>query len=146
MGETAVRCGTCRWWGGNPAFDPPSDNGICFRHPTFESKNAQCGGCGEWRHHPGRYLLGTRFTDDVEGKARRVWSFISAGLVVSLTGIAVLLAYWLPASNSDWLGLATLVGAASFNGIASASLTLLLQFFVAQVMGVTTALQLLEEQ
>ena len=90
------------------------------------------------------YLLSSFISILVLGKARRVGAFVSAGFVVSLTGIAVLLIYWLPDTNADWVGLATLIGAASFNGIASASLTLLLQFFVAQAMGFTTALQLLE--
>ena len=90
------------------------------------------------------YLLASFLSILVLGKARRVWSFVSAGLIVSMIGIAVLVAYWLPTANADWIGFASLVGAASFNGIASASLTLLLQFFMAQVMGLTTALQLLE--
>ena len=90
------------------------------------------------------YLLPSFLSILVLGKARRVWSFVSAGLAISLAGIAVLSIYWLPDANSDWVGIATLIGAAFFNGIASASLTLLLQFFVAQVIGLTTALQLLE--
>ena len=44
----------------------------------------------------------------------------------------------------DWGGIATLVGAAFLNGIASASLSLVFQYFISQVIGVTTALQLLE--
>lgn len=90
------------------------------------------------------YLLSSFLSILVLGKARRVGAFVSAGFVVSVTGVAVLLIYWLPDTTADWVGLATLIGAASFNGIASASLTLLLQFFVAQAMGFTTALQLLE--
>lgn len=90
------------------------------------------------------YLVSSLLSILILGKARRVWSFVSAGLVVSITGIAILLAYWLPSAGSDWVGLATLIGAAFFNGIASASLTLLLQFFIAQAMGLTTTLQLLE--
>ena len=90
------------------------------------------------------YLIPSMLSILVLGKARRVWSFVSAGLVVSAVGIAILVAYWLPSANADWIGLVTLIGAAFFNGIASASLTLLLQFFVAQTLGLTTALQLLE--
>ena len=90
------------------------------------------------------YLVASLLSILVLGKARRVWSFVSAGLVISLSGIAMLLAYWLPFTTTDWVGLATLIGAAAFNGIASASLTLLLQFFVAQSLGLTTTLQLLE--
>ncbi len=90
------------------------------------------------------YLVSSFLSILVLGKARRVWSFVSAGLVISMSGIAMLLAYWLPFATTDWLGLAALTGAAAFNGIASASLTLLLQFFVAQSLGLTTTLQLLE--
>ena len=90
------------------------------------------------------YLLSSFMSILMLGKARRVWSFVSAGLVVSLTGVGVLLIYWLPTANTDWFDLAILIAAAAFNGIASASLTLLLQFFVAQAMGLTTTLQLLE--
>ena len=54
------------------------------------------------------------------------------------------LAFRLPFTQMDWVGIATLVGAALFNGIASASITLLLQYFLAQALGLTTPLQLLE--
>lgn len=90
------------------------------------------------------YLFSSFLSILVLGKARRVWSFVSSGLVISVTGVAILIAYWLPSSSADWFGFATLAGAVFFNGIASASLVLLLQFFVAQAMGLTTALQLLE--
>ncbi len=90
------------------------------------------------------YLLSSFLSILVLGKARRVLSFVSAGLVISVTGIITLMVYWLPATDADWLGFATLSGAAAFNGIASASLTLLLQFFLAQSLGLTTTLQLLE--
>lgn len=90
------------------------------------------------------YFVSSLLSILVLGKARRVWSFISAGLVISLSGIAMLLTYWLPFATTDWMGITSLVGAAAFNGIASASLTLLLQFFVAQSLGLTTTLQLLE--
>jgi putative nucleotidyltransferase with HDIG domain len=44
----------------------------------------------------------------------------------------------------DWVGLATLGGAAVFSGIASTSIALPLQYLLAQFLGLTTALQLLE--
>ncbi len=90
------------------------------------------------------YLVSSFLSILVLRKARRVWSFVRAGLVISAAGVAMLLAYWLPYTHTDWVGVATLVGAAAFNGIASASLTLLLQFFIAQTLGLTTTLQLLE--
>jgi len=76
--------------------------------------------------------------------ARRVGNFLRAGLVIALAGTAVVLAYRLPFTQWDWPGIATLAGAALFNGGASASVALLVQFFVAQALGLTTPLHLLE--
>ena len=90
------------------------------------------------------YLLASLVSILVLGKARQAWSFLKAGLAVSLVGIAMLLAYWLPFTSADWIGIATLAAAAAFNGLSSASLTLLLQFFLAQILGIPTTLRLLE--
>ena len=56
----------------------------------------------------------------------------------------MLIAYRFPIIDTDIVGMATLAGAALFNGIASSSLALLMQFLLAQFLGSTTALQLLE--
>jgi putative nucleotidyltransferase with HDIG domain len=53
-------------------------------------------------------------------------------------------AYRLPSMDTDWIGVVTLMGAAVIMGIASAGLTLPLQFLLSQFIGLTTALQLLE--
>lgn len=90
------------------------------------------------------YLLSTLVGVLTLGPARRFWAFFRAGLAVAAAGIAMILAYRLTFTSTDWIGLLTLSGAALFNGIASASLTLLLQYFLAQILGLTTALQLLE--
>ena len=90
------------------------------------------------------YLLSTLTGVLVLGPARRVWTFFRAGIAIALAGMAVILAFRLPFMQMDWVGIATLLGAALFNGIASASLTLLLQYFLAQTLGLTTPLQLLE--
>ena len=90
------------------------------------------------------YLLSTLTGVLVLGPARRVWTFFRAGIAVALAGIAMILAFRVPFTQMDWIGIATLLGAALFNGIASASLTLLLQYFLAQTLGLTTPLQLLE--
>jgi len=78
------------------------------------------------------------------GRARRVASFFWAGILVGLTGAAVILAYRLPDSSTDLVGLATLIGSSFFNGMAAASVSLLLQYLFSQVLGLTTALQLME--
>ena len=90
------------------------------------------------------YLISSIISILVLGKAGQAWSFLKAGFAVSLTGIAMLLAFWLPFASPDWVGIATLAAATAFNGIASASLTLLLQFFLAQILGLPTTLRLLE--
>jgi len=78
------------------------------------------------------------------GSARRVGHFLWASIVVAGVGFSVVIAYRLPFIETDMIGVATLAGAALFNGIASASLALLMQFLLAQFLGSTTALQLLE--
>ena len=78
------------------------------------------------------------------GSARRVGHFLWASLVIAGVGFSVVVAYRLPVIETDIIGMATLAGASVFNGIASASLALLMQFILAQFLGSTTALQLLE--
>jgi cyclic-di-AMP phosphodiesterase PgpH len=90
------------------------------------------------------YLLSTLTGVLVLGSARRFWTFFRAGIAIALAGIATILAFRLPFSQMDWVGITTLLGAAAFNGLASASITLLLQYFLAQILGLTTPLQLLE--
>jgi len=90
------------------------------------------------------YMLSSLTGVLVLGQARRVWTFFRSGVAIAGAGMAMILAFRLPFSQMDLVGIATLVGGALFNGIASASLTLLLQYFLAQVLGLTTPLQLLE--
>jgi putative nucleotidyltransferase with HDIG domain len=78
------------------------------------------------------------------GKARRIGSFFIAGLVIGLAGVAIILGYRLPDSVTDWIGIATLSGVSMINGIAAASLTLLIQYVFSQFLGITTSLQLLD--
>lgn len=90
------------------------------------------------------YFLSTFCGMLVLGKGRHIGSFFWAGLVIGITGTAVIFAYRLPDALTDWLGLATLSGGAFFAGLASASLALLFQFLFSRILGITTALQLLE--
>ncbi len=90
------------------------------------------------------YTISSLFGVLVMGRARKVANYFWAALAVGAAGAAVVIAYRLPDSITDLLGLATLTGAAAFNGLASASLTLLLQFLFAQALSLTTTLQLLE--
>ncbi|HEX2979664.1 MAG TPA: hypothetical protein VHO48_05325, partial [Anaerolineaceae bacterium] len=80
----------------------------------------------------------------VLGRGRQVASYFWAGIAIGASGAAIIIAYRLPDSYTDWIGITTLAGAAFFHGLASASLTLLLQYFFSQLLGLTTALQLLD--
>ncbi len=90
------------------------------------------------------YLTASLFGVLVLGPARRFWAFLRAGMAIAGAGVAMLLAFRLPFTPMDWIGILTLIGAALFNGLASASIALLLQYLLAQTLGLTTPLQLLE--
>jgi putative nucleotidyltransferase with HDIG domain len=78
------------------------------------------------------------------GQARRVGQFLYAAVAIAVAGAAMVAAYRLPFTDLDWVGLATLMGAAVIAGIASTSIALPMQYLLAQFLGLTTALQLLE--
>jgi putative nucleotidyltransferase with HDIG domain len=78
------------------------------------------------------------------GSARRVWTFFRSGMAVAAAGIITLLAFRFPFTSMDGIALLQLAGAAIFSGLASSSIALLLQYFIAQTLGLTTALQLIE--
>lgn len=78
------------------------------------------------------------------GNARRITSFFWAAIAIALAGMAILAVFNLPLSTLTAMGLATLMGVAIVNGIGSGSLTVLLQYFLAQLLGRTTPMQLVE--
>lgn len=78
------------------------------------------------------------------GKAQRISSFAWAAFIQSLFGVGVLIGMRMPAGDLDLIGYLTLVGAIVINGIASASLALLLQYSFSEMLGLTTGLRLLE--
>lgn len=80
----------------------------------------------------------------VLGAARRVWTFFRAGMGIAVAGIIMLTAFRLPFASVDGVAVFQLTAAALFNGLASSSIALLLQYFLAQTLGLTTALQLIE--
>ncbi len=90
------------------------------------------------------YVVSSFFGVLTLGRAQRITAFFWSGFLIACSGAAIILAYRLPQANTDWIGILTLTAASLFNGIASASSTLLLQFFLAQLLGMTTALQLME--
>ncbi|MBG0783769.1 MAG: HDIG domain-containing protein [Anaerolineaceae bacterium] len=78
------------------------------------------------------------------GKARRISAFVGAGASIGLAGIAIIIAYRLPDSVTDWIGIATLSATSLINGFGAAAMTLLLQYLFSQSLGTTTPLQLLD--
>ena len=78
------------------------------------------------------------------GKAHRIGAFLWAGVASAVAGMAVITAYRLPTGSLDALGYIMLIGAALLNGLASASVALMLQYFLAEFLGLTTALRLLD--
>lgn len=78
------------------------------------------------------------------GRGRRITSFFAAAIVISLAGSAVLVSYKLTDPLSDLVGLVTLISVTFLNGFASASLALLTQYLVSQILGLVTPLYLLE--
>jgi len=90
------------------------------------------------------YLVSSLIGVLVLGSARRVWTFFRAGMGIAGAGITMLLAFRVPFASTDGIALLQLAGAAIFSGLASASIALLLQYFLAQSLSLTTALQLIE--
>jgi len=90
------------------------------------------------------YLVTSLMGVLVLGSARRVWTFYRAGAAIAGAGIAMLIAFRLPFTQMDYVGIFQLAGATVFLGMASSSLALVSQYFLAQSLGLTTALQLIE--
>jgi putative nucleotidyltransferase with HDIG domain len=90
------------------------------------------------------YLLGSLFGVFAMSRGQRLTSFFWAGAAISISGAAVAVVYRIIQPTADWIGVATLFLAAVINGIASASIALILHYYLAQFLGQTTALQLIE--
>ena len=90
------------------------------------------------------YTMGGLFGVLALGRARRLSSFFWAGAGIFVSSGLVVLVFRLTQPTTDLIGLATLTGAALFNGLATASITLLLQFFLAQLLGMMTPMQLMD--
>lgn len=78
------------------------------------------------------------------GNARRLSTFFGAGFVSSAFAAAIVILFRLGDSYTDWLGFGTLLAAALFNGLATATLALLLQHIFASTLDLPTSLQLME--
>ena len=90
------------------------------------------------------YFIPSAIAIFILGRGRRITVFFLAGLAIAASGSMVIIAYRLLTSFIDLAGASTLVGAAVVNGFGSASLTVILQYALAQILGKTTALQLMD--
>ncbi|MFO8036509.1 MAG: HDIG domain-containing protein [Anaerolineales bacterium] len=77
-------------------------------------------------------------------KPQRLSAYLSVGAIVAAAGAVVVISYRVTDSGTDVLGLVTLVLASVFQGAASAGLTVLLEYFLAPVLDLTTTMQLME--
>jgi cyclic-di-AMP phosphodiesterase PgpH len=90
------------------------------------------------------YLLGSIFGVFVLQRAQRLTSFFWSGAAIAISAAVVAIAYRIIQPTADWIGVATLVLTAIINGIASASIGLIFHYYLAQFLGKTTHLQLIE--
>lgn len=90
------------------------------------------------------YALGGIIGVIVLKNSQRIASYISVAAFIASAGSSVIVAYRIFDSGTDWQGLVTLVGASVFCGVASAGLTILMEYTLAPLLGLTTTLQLME--
>jgi putative nucleotidyltransferase with HDIG domain len=90
------------------------------------------------------YAFSSFFAAILLGKGKRFTNFVYAAGGIGIIGLLIIISFRLADPKSDPIGLITL-GAVSFlNGIASASLALLIQYFLSQLMGLPTPLHLMD--
>lgn len=90
------------------------------------------------------YAISSVFGVLALGRARRLLSFLWAGMAAGASGSLVVLVYHLPLPTTDTIGLATLTAAAFFSSLASASITILLHSLLANFLGMIGPLQLMD--
>jgi len=77
-------------------------------------------------------------------RPQRLSAYVSVAGIISVSGAVILVAYRIIDPATDVTGLATLIAASVFNGIASAGITVLLEYALAPLLDLTTTLQLVE--
>ena len=80
----------------------------------------------------------------VLGRGRRITFFLLAGLAIGISGSAVVVALRMINQFLDVSGFLTLMAGSFFNGLASVSISLILQSTLSGLLGKTTALQLMD--
>jgi putative nucleotidyltransferase with HDIG domain len=78
------------------------------------------------------------------GKGKRVTNFFASAIAIALAGSAIIVSFRISDPLTDIIGLVTLIGVTFLNGFASASLALLLQYILSQILGLVTPLLLQE--
>lgn len=77
-------------------------------------------------------------------RPQRLSAYVSVAGIIAVTGSVILVAYRVIDPATDVTGLATLIAASIFYGVASAVLTVLLEYALAPLLDLTTTLQLVE--
>jgi hypothetical protein len=90
------------------------------------------------------YSLGGLMGLLVLRRPQRLSAYVSVAGIIAVSGLIILVAYRIIDPAIDVMGLAELIAAALFNGVASAGLTVLLEFSLAPLLDLTTTLQLVE--
>jgi len=90
------------------------------------------------------YLLGSLLGILVLHRANRLANFLWAGVAFAVSGILVTTAYRLLQPTTDIEAMVTLAGVSLLNGLVTASLAILLQFFLSLFLGTTTPMQLMD--
>lgn len=90
------------------------------------------------------YIVTSIVGATVLGKGKNLVSFIWSALSISFAGFLVVIAYRLSNPLTDMVGLVTLFGTIVLNAFASASIALLLQFLLSQLLGLPTPIYLTE--
>jgi membrane-associated HD superfamily phosphohydrolase len=90
------------------------------------------------------YFIPSAISIFILGRGRRINIFFISGLALSISGSAIVISYRLLNSFLDLSGAGTLISAAFVNGIGSISLALIFQYLLSQILGKTTALQLMD--
>ena len=89
-------------------------------------------------------LVGSLISVLALSQANRLVNFLWAGLAYAISGSLVIVAHRLLLPSTDMEGMITLFVAAFFNGLVTASLSVLLMFLLAYVLGITTQMQLMD--
>jgi len=90
------------------------------------------------------YGISSLFGVLIPRREQRISSYLWVGITIAASGSAILMISRLPQVTSTWTDIAILTSLAIVNGLVAAGFTVLLQYFLAPVLGKITPLQLIE--